>query len=108
MHRKVKDGVCWYVVTVIISVVAHVLFTELAIMCVHTQRKEQLQEEARKATNSEVKKEVLEKMKEAEEDVKYWKGKLKNWDNQTNQHEKALKQATKKGKGDIQRKQYVM
>ena len=38
-------------------------------------------------------------MKEADEEMKYWKGQLKNWDSQINQHEKTLKQAMKKGKG---------
>ena len=66
------------------------------LLCVRIQRKEQLKEEARKATNAELKKEIQEKVKGVEEEMKYWKGQLKKWDGQINQHEKILKQATKK------------
>ena len=38
-------------------------------------------------------------MKAADEEMKYWKEQLKNWDGQENQHEKTLKQARKKGNG---------
>lgn len=46
-----------------------------------------------------MKREVQEKMEEAEEEIKYWKGQLKNWDGQISQLEKTLKHAAKKGKG---------
>ena len=63
------------------------------------QRKEQLKEEARKATSGELNKEIQEKIKEAEKEIKYWNAQLKSWDGQIIQHEKTFKQSTKKGKG---------
>ena len=38
-------------------------------------------------------------MEEAEKEIKYWNAQLKNWNGQIIQHEKTLKQSTKKGKG---------
>ena len=65
------------------------------------QKKEQLEEEFQKATDSDVKMVIHDKLKEAESKINEWKGLVKHWESEENQHENRLQQlvTTKKEEG---------
>ena len=67
------------------------------------QRKKQLEQEFQKATDSDVKMVIQDKLKKAEGDISYSKEEVKKWENEVNQRENRLQQlvTTKKEEGSF-------